>query len=1629
MIAVPAPARHRFCLIAILSLGFAGGLLLANPGPGPGLGNLTYEPSELFTATTTPLATINTSTGVPMGTGMIAMLRGYLLVPFAADGAGDGLRGGFALLDISNPRSPFPVFTTHNNPPYRSTESPNFAGGIGEPHGFTISGNLVCLPINKPGGIEFWDFSDMGDGTPANPPNPQRLSRLLLPGLENSGYNRSVFSLAWQGDYVYVAGTDPGLFIVDASDPANPVLLDRGPGNPNPIPLSQTGNFPVGFVHPIGNLLVLSRTVNGQGLSTLDISDPANPALLFSSTAAAFNSEYSTTVNGNRIYGANTRIWDISNPANPTFVAQADITGMGSGGYSTVQDNFLHIGMSNAYLKADVSGDTAITVGTVFPGVPRADYDFGNVAGNLVILGDDHAVGTPIYPHQLAPDTTGPEVNMVVPTDGALGQATTSRIGFTFTDQLEPSSVNSSTIIVRPLGTTTPLAGTYTIQTAGVVNFWPEQPLAADTSYEIVVPAGGIHDWAGNPSTNHFTAVFSTGSQITTPVSLDVTQGTRTLAGDAWLASVTASHPDGEVEVSWNFGDGSPATGFSTATTASHTYPNAGHYLVTVSARLVSDPSITGSTTFTHTVHRPLVGTPASSATLIHDTARDHFWAVNRDNNTVTRIDADSLAKLSETPVGTEPVALCQIPGGAIWVIHRTSHNIMVLDPETAAVTATHPLPYASMPGGILASPDGGSVLISLEATGQLVEVSTITGHILRTLDIGPFPRGLGLSADGQRLFVSRFISPDDAGKITEVNPATFTITRTIDLAIDTTPDSENSGRGLPNYLGPPVVGPDNTHLWVPSKKDNIQRGILRDGLHLNFENTVRSIASVIDLATSEEIPTARIDFNDRAMPVAITHSPIGDYAFIVHQGSNVVEVVDAYSRTVVTAIDPVGKAPQSLLIDSARNRLVVHNFMSRDVSVSDISGILDTTSLVHIPLATIPTVASEILPPQVLHGKQLFYDGRDPRLTRDSYMSCASCHDNAGHDGRTWDFTGFGEGLRNTIALQGRQGAAGHGPVHWTGNFDEIQDFENQIRNLNEGTGLMEDSDFHQGTRAQPLGDPKTGVSADLDALAAYLESLDTFPASPHRQPDGSMTPQAFAGQNHFQTLNCASCHDGEGFTNSRLGLRYDVGTISGASGQRLGSQLDGLDTPTLRDVWQTAPYLHDGSAATLEEVFTSAAPGTAHGVANQLNPVEFEELIAYLKQIDGTTPGLPENDPPIIINTYPQHMAVDVPLRTNLVVLFNKPVHSPSGTLAIRRAEDGSVIEAFDLATSPRITPLAAGFRIEPDADLPHDTACYVTIDHNAVTDAQGNGLEGIGSPGVWYFTTTPVPPVIFTNLAVTGSGNPAAYSIQTDLADGVLSYGDRTAEYAQIGSNAPYLLGANYIRTANDDRSRANTSISFTLVVDATVYISKDDRVGTPAFFATHGFTYTGDKIMNFNNFPNVPFSIFSAELPAGDYTLAGHPSSNHAMYTIMAQPLLPVPPANTFADWISNFQLGDQTGLGDDPDGDGIPNAVENFFGTNPGEFSQGLRAEGYDAMAGTFTFTHPQGTLADDLSARYRWSKDLLTFHDNLETDGDGTTVEFTTQPDTPVTGTTTVTAHVTGTAAARLFVRVEVTRN
>ncbi len=485
----------------------------------------------------------------------------------------------------------------------------------------------------------------------------------------------------------------------------------------------------------------------------------------------------------------------------------------------------------------------------------------------------------------------------------------------------------------------------------------------------------------------------------------------------------------------------------------------------------------------------------------------------------------------------------------------------------------------------------------------------------------------LTVSGDGTKLFATRFVTPplpgeataapgtQGGGQVQQLTAASLALGPLVVLAHSNAAASERSGPGVPNYLGALAISPDGLSAAVPSKQDNIRRGTRRSGQPLTHDSTVRAITSRLSLQTGQENLAGRIDHDDASVASAAAFDAYGAYLFSALEGNRTVAVLEAYSGGQLNRA-LVGRAPQALALSADGSRLYVQNFMDRTVTVLDLSRLRDFDDSALPVVATIPTTGSERLSAQVLRGKQFFYDAADPRLALQGYMACAACHNDGGSDGRTWDFTQFGEGLRNTIGLKGH--GVGQGRLHWTANFDEVQDFEGQIRSFAGGTGLMSDAAFFSGTVSQPLGSPKAGLSADLDALAAYVQSLTATGASPHRNQDGSRTTQGEAGRALFVGAGCASCHAGAPFTDSQAGGMHDVGTLQPTSGS-----FAALDTPTLRGVWATAPYLHDGSAATL-----SQAVQRHTGVV--FDATQLASVAAYLLQIDDRESSAADTAPP---------------------------------------------------------------------------------------------------------------------------------------------------------------------------------------------------------------------------------------------------------------------------------------------------------------------------------------------------------------------------------------------------------------
>ena len=611
---------------------------------------------------------------------------------------------------------------------------------------------------------------------------------------------------------------------------------------------------------------------------------------------------------------------------------------------------------------------------------------------------------------------------------------------------------------------------------------------------------------------------------------------------------------------------------------------------------------------------------PTRSSPIVVDPVARRVWTVNPDNDSVTAVGADSLLREFEVPVGRHPTSIAIDGFGQVWVTCRDDDSIWVLDGQSGSTLATVTLPWGSAPVSVVFSPDRIAGFVAAYGTGLVHRVDAFTRSAGASLDIGPTPRALAVTADGSELLVTQFLTRDGVGKVHSVSLPAFGAGTSIELPLDTTSqDGSVAARGAANYLAGIAIDPESELAWVVAKKDNVLRGLFRDGRALTFETTVRALVGVLDPGLGQELVARRLDIDNHGVPSAIAFSESGSHAFVTLQDNNRLIVFNALGLEVARA--DTGLAPQGVAIDSVSKRVFTHDFLSRTITVLDGTTLLGGGTPQLPRIAQIVAVSAEALDPVVLRGKQIFYDASDPRMAKDGYLSCAACHIDGDHDGQVWDFSDRGEGLRNTISLRGQGGVAG-APLHWSGNFDEVQDFEGDIRNFFGGTGFLSDAASFSGTRSQPLGDPKAGISADLDALAGYVDSLTDTPRSPQRDADGAMTPEAIAGEALFGGLGCGSCHAGPRFSDSNTGLRHDVGTLLPSSGLRLGGPLDGIDTPMLPGLAGTAPYLHDGSAPTVRDVLTTANPAGLHGDLMLLSPAQIDELVAYLLQLELAEP-----------------------------------------------------------------------------------------------------------------------------------------------------------------------------------------------------------------------------------------------------------------------------------------------------------------------------------------------------------------------------------------------------------------------
>ncbi|MGJ8641201.1 MAG: Ig-like domain-containing protein [Opitutaceae bacterium] len=975
------------------------------------------------------------------------------------------------------------------------------------------------------------------------------------------------------------------------------------------LSLTGVGGYP--FV--VGNLLIYASDSSRSGLAIYDISDLTQPVLISTVTDGGPGGYWPSLWGGDgRLYavwayrqefneaGNGIRIIDITDPTDPQWVIDAPLPDEDQTMYVMFQDEYAFLGNHKFDMR---SHEVVLSFPTEANG--RDSSQFALPLGNLVLLGGyGEQQGISIWVHQDEADTRPPAVGFHIPQDGQTNYPVSAPISLLIHEVLETTTIiNGDTIILRPVGGD-PLDAQFSRSFDGVLTFLPDAALEANTSYEVLLD--GIEDASGN-AMEPYSFTFSTGETVSGNAAPNVESLTANLSvvepgAPITLTAVASDDPAQTLEYRFDAGDGSPKTPWDSATSVDFIYAEPGHYQPTVQVRDTVG-AIASLKTGINVMTLPLSPAATYGSPVAIDAGNRRIWTVNSDNDTATVVDADSLAVLAEVSVGDDPRSVAIDPSGNVWITCHDEDRVRVFDGATYAELAEFNTGYGSGPFEVVISPDGQTAYVSLFNSGRLMRFDVAARvPIGSSLELGYSARALAVSRDGSRVLVTRFISPQNYAEIWEVETAGFSLNRTLRIpkfGNTTHRDSSANSRGVANYLTAVLYDPDGESAWVAATKQNTERGELFNAPQTH-ESTQRNLLVQIDLDPAYPAGAVQLDIDldnsDSASGLGL--SPRGDYLFVTLQGNNQYLAFDLLNLEYASGLGSlvllqnIGAAPQGVAVDPETGRIFIRNFLDRDLSVIEGDSLFETGGI-NLSSSAVSLVSNEALAPEVLSGKRIFYHAEE-RMSSEGYISCASCHIDGSSDGRVWDFTQRGEGLRNTPELRGRSGM-GHGRVHWTGNFDEIQDFENDIRGFFGGTGFMSDTDF--ATTQDTLGTPKTGLSPELDALAAYVDSLDNshLPRSPYREGDGNLSEEAEIGRQVYSAMNCALCHGGEELTDSNTGFLHDLGTLRTTSGQRLGETLEGVDAPTLRGLWANAPYFHDGSATSLEDVLSTAG-GTVY-------------------------------------------------------------------------------------------------------------------------------------------------------------------------------------------------------------------------------------------------------------------------------------------------------------------------------------------------------------------------------------------------------------------------------------------------
>lgn len=273
--------------------------------------------------------------------------------------------------------------------------------------------------------------------------------------------------------------------------------------------------------------------------------------------------------------------------------------------------------------------------------------------------------------------------------------------------------------------------------------------------------------------------------------------------------------------------------------------------------------------------------------------------------------------------------------------------------------------------------------------------------------------------------------------------------------------------------------------------------------------------------------------------------------------------------------------------------------------------------------------------------GKLLYFD---TRLSKDQTLSCATCH---------MPFHGFTDPNRTSPGV-GHQFGVRNSPTVMNRLFSQAQFWDGRARDLEEQAHgpLTNPVEMAMGSHddvvlrvkdvagygplfAKAYGDPKVDMPRIADAIAAYERTVVTGDSAYDRYLAGDKSAMSDAQLRGMGTFfgrgRCITCHVGFNFTDEKY---HNLGVGMGAEKPDLGrfvvtkveADKGAFKTPTLRNIVLTAPYMHDGSEGTLEEVveFYDRGGNPNTWLSKDMQPLglsaqEKRDLVAFLLALTG--------------------------------------------------------------------------------------------------------------------------------------------------------------------------------------------------------------------------------------------------------------------------------------------------------------------------------------------------------------------------------------------------------------------------